>query len=140
MLYPLGAAVTFLQPAVPAKTRRPKGTGHGAAVAADTDAWVIYRESGFPIFAQTARGTSLDAGRILTMHAGHGKIHETGLFFSGFLQVGNDAQRLVPCLQLNIILIHAGHRTGAAANTFISVEIQDIFHAYSPILSTLHAL
>ena len=67
MLHPFGAAITFFQPAVPAKTRRAEWAGHGTAVAADAVGVVVNGKAGLLILSQAVAGTCRDTGGIVIL-------------------------------------------------------------------------
>lgn len=130
----------FSARAVP--TKRGRRMAGCCSCGVDADACVIYCKLA-SILAQTARGTSLNTGRILArMQAMEKSMKQVVCSFP----FSRWARGALPRPRLRVKFnIHRSHPCRPLHKvprpTHLSrVEIQDIFHAQSPILSTLHAI
>ena len=105
--------------------RRPHRTSHSAAMAADAVGVIVDGQVGDGVLAQDAHRAALNAGSIITVHAGNRGIEVFPIQF----EIGHPAKRC-HMGNVDIVLIHAGYGASAAGTAFIHIQYQFHLHEW----------
>jgi hypothetical protein len=97
-------------------------------MAPDAECFINHDRPGPVIPGRGPGGAADHTGTILAMDAAGGKMLDAGIGeFASFNLVNSSKSRLT-FFRVNIILVHAGHNTRAAAHTKLQIKINRFIH------------
>src|SRR5208283_1873120 len=109
-----------------------EGTGHGAAMTTNTERPVDANRSARAVLGDGAGRASHDTRRVFAMHAGGRKVQDGGGGILPLFQQIDSPEGRLTIVRIDIVLVHACYRAGAAANAKIDVQIDRLFHGRLP--------
>jgi len=114
---PFYAQITFLHFIIPIIPGYPEGTCEGATMASDAECFIHHDRPGPVIPGRGPGGTANHTRAILAMHAAGREMLDAGIGELPSFNLVNPPKSRLPFFRINIILIHTGDHTCAAAHT-----------------------
>src|SRR5208337_1515463 len=93
-----------------------EGTGHGAAMTTDTERPVDGNRSARAVFGDGASRASHHTRCVFAMHTRGREVEDGGVGVLPLFHLIDSPEGSLTMVRINIVLVHAGYRAGAAAD------------------------
>ena len=138
MPHPLCTSVTLGDHAICRKCDCVIRTYPLAMLTSDTGGCIIQHKLCFFVFIQASGWAGTDTRCILAVHTAGRKISHLRLCAVPFFDRITSPIRQIALFRIQVILIHAGYRAGAAINTSFRKKLKSSAHDHTSTFSILH--